>query len=208
MTLNRITLFHRARTGLVAVAAVALLALAVFAGSAQACPYSDAKPVFSPWGDQHAYVLAPDGGFEAGGAGWSLSGGAATVAGNESYYLNGTGDTRSLSLPGGSTAASPPICMSLDTPVFRVVTRNTGDASSRLRVEAVYKLLGIVRTKTVSSVAAGASWAPTQQMSTVLTLSTIVGTLIPSSIQIRITPLDSKGRWQVDDLYIDPFARH
>lgn len=40
-----------------------------------------------------------------------------------------------------------------------------------------------------------------------LTLSTIIGTLIPSAIEIRVTPLDSIGRWQVDDLYIDPFAR-
>jgi hypothetical protein len=42
----------------------------------------------------------------------------------------------------------------------------------------------------------------------VLGLSTIVGTLIPSAIQIRITPLDATGNWQVDDLYIDPFSRH
>jgi hypothetical protein len=97
--------------------------------------------------------------------------------------------------------------MSLDTPVFRMFARNTGDPSSRLRVEATYKLLGLLRTKTVSTVAASSNWAPTQQMSTVLTLSTIVGTLIPSAIQIKITALDSKGQWQVDDLYIDPFAR-
>jgi hypothetical protein len=74
-------------------------------------------------------------------------------------------------------------------------------------VEAVYRLLGLVRTKAVSTVAAGSAWSPTQQMSTVLSLATIVGTLIPSSIQIHITPLDGKGNWQVDDLYIDPFAR-
>ncbi|HEY5816022.1 MAG TPA: hypothetical protein VIS95_06745 [Solirubrobacterales bacterium] len=186
---------------------VALLALTAFAGSAQACSYTGAEQVFAPWGDRHSYVLAPDGGFEAGASGWSLSGGASVVAGNESYYLNDAGDSRSLSLPAGSSAVSPPICMSLDTPIFRLLARNGADPTSRLRVEAVYKLLGLVRTKTVSGVATGASWAPTQQMSTVLTLSTIVGTLIPSAIQVRITPLDNKGAWQVDDLYVDPFSR-
>jgi hypothetical protein len=30
----------------------------------------------------------------------------------------------------------------------------------------------------------------------------------PSSIQVRITPLDELGKWQVDDFYVDPFARH
>jgi hypothetical protein len=77
-----------------------------------------------------------------------------------------------------------------------------------LRIEAAYSLLGLVRTKVVSDLSAGPSWAPTKSVSTVLGLSTIVGTLIPSSIQIRITPLDTRGNWQVDDLYIDPFSRH
>jgi hypothetical protein len=186
-------------------AAVAMLAFG--AASAQACSYTGAEQVFKPWGDNHHYVLAPDGGFEAGGVGWSLAGGAATVEGNESFYLNDAADKRSLKLPAGSSAVSPPICMSLDTPIFRLLARNTGDPAAGLRVEATYKLLGLVRTKTVSTVTAGSAWAPSQQMSTVLTLSTIVGTLVPSAIQIKITPVGSGGQWQVDDLYIDPFAR-
>ncbi len=185
-----------------------VVALVALAGTAQAaCRYTGAEQVFAPWGDRHNYVLAPDGGFEAGGSGWSLRGDAQVVEGNESYYANEATDSRSLSLPPGSSASSPPICMSLDTPLIRMFARNTGDPSSRLRVEASYKLLGLVRTKAVSTVVAGSAWAPTQPMSTVLTLSTIIGTLIPSAIQVQITPLDSRGRWQVDDLYVDPFAR-
>jgi hypothetical protein len=204
---TRATHFHTLRSKLTASAILALLVLAGSPAAAQACSYSEAEPVFSGWGDHHAYALAPDGGFEGGGAGWSLRNGAAAVPGNESYYLNESTDSRSLTLPTGSIAVSPPICMSLDTPTFRMIARNSGDPTSRLGVEAVYKLLGLVQTKTVSSVSAGAAWAPTQQMSTVLTLSTVVGTLTPSSIQIRIFPLDNRGSWQVDDLYVDPFAR-
>jgi hypothetical protein len=187
--------------------ATAFLALAAFAGSAQACSYSGAENVFSPWGDQRAYVLAPDGGFEAGASGWQLSRGAAVVEGNESYYLNDATDTKSLSLPAGSSAVSPPVCMEIGTPSFRLVARNSGDPSSQLRVEASYKLLGLIRTKTLGTLRAGSSWEPTQSQSTVLTLSTIVGTLIPSAIEIRFTPLDSSGKWQVDDVYVDPFRR-
>jgi hypothetical protein len=192
---------------LLAILTAAVAVLAIGAASAQACDYDGAEQVFKPWGDNHFYVLAPDGGFESGGAGWSLSGGATTVEGNESFFLNDAVDKRSLSLPSGSSAVSPPICMSLDTPIFRLLARNTGNPSAGLKVEATYKLLGLVRTKTVSTVSGGPSWAPSQQMSTVLTLSTVVGTLIPSAIQIRITPVGSGGNWQVDDLYIDPFAR-
>jgi hypothetical protein len=186
----------------------AVLALAGLAASAaQACSYSGAEQVFSRWGDQHSYVLGPDGGFEQGGSGWLQSGGATVVADNESFHLNGAGDDHALSLPAGSSAVSPPVCMSIDTPIFRLFARNSGDPSSGLRVEAIYPLLGLLRTKTVSTVYAGSDWAPSQQMSTVLTLSTILGTLIPSAVQIRITPVGSGGNWTVDDLYIDPFAR-
>lgn len=197
----------KAPTRLAAALAAMAAVFALGPAAAQACNYSGAEQVFAPWGDNKHYVLGPDGGFEAGASGWSLSRGAAVVDGNESHYLNDAADSRSLSLPAGSSAGSPPVCMRLDTPIFRMFARNTGDPSSRLRVEAVYKLLGLVRTKAVSTVTAGPEWAPTQQMSTVLSLATIVGTLIPSYIQIRITPLDSKGQWQVDDLYIDPYAR-
>jgi hypothetical protein len=206
MRLNRIPSSHRLK--LAGAVCIALVAMAAIASSAQACSYSGAKQVFGSWGDQQSYVLAPDGGFESGASGWSLKNGAQVVAGNESYNLNGAGDSKSLSLPTGSSAASPPVCMAIDTPSFRLMARNTGDPSSRLRVEAVYNLLGLVRTNVVTNLTAGSSWAPTQSVSTVLGLSTIVGTLIPSAIQIRLTPLDAKGQWQVDDLYIDPFCRH
>jgi len=196
------------RARLAAVLAIAVLTLGLAVASAQACSYSGAKPVFAPWADQHDYALAPDGGFESGGAGWSLRNGAQVVPGNESYQLNSASDSRSLSLPAGSSATSPPICMSIDTPLFRLMARNGSDPSSRLRVEATYSLLGLVRTNVVNTITAGANWGPSKQMSTVLGLSTIVGTILPSAIQIRITPLDNKGQWQVDDLYVDPFARH
>jgi hypothetical protein len=196
------------RAMLAAVLAVALLTLGLAATGAEACSYSGARPVFSPWGDQHSYALAPDGGVEAGGAGWTLRGGARVGDGNESYQLNGPADSHSLSLAPGSSAISPPICMSIDTPLIRFVVRNGGDPSSRLRVEAVYKLLGLVRTNVVNTISAGHGWEPSGQMSTVLGLSTIVGTVLPSSIEVRFTPLDSRGEWQIDDLYVDPFARH
>lgn len=200
---------RKAPAKLIGALATALLGAAVFAGGAGAasCPYEGAEKVFAAWGDQRNYVLAPDGGFEAGAAGWKLERGAAVIDGNESFYLNDAGDDSSLSLPAGSSAGSPPVCMSLDTPVFRMVARNTGDPSSQLRVTANYKLLGLLRTRTVATLTGSSSWAPTAPHSTVLTLSTIVGTLIPSAIEIRVQPLDSKGRWQVDDLYIDPFSR-
>lgn len=189
------------------VAALAISALTASAAQAVTCGYTGAQQVFKPWGDLSFYVLAPDGGFENGGTGWALNGGARAVDGNEPFYLNDAADTRSLALPAGSSAVSPSVCMSIDTPTFRLLARNTGDPASYLKVEASYSLLGLLRTKTLSTVKAGPSWAPAQPMSTVLTLSTVVGTVTPSAIKIKITPVGSGGQWQVDDLYIDPFSR-
>jgi hypothetical protein len=201
------TLISRRR--IASLAATAALLLAVGASSAQACSYTGAKQVYSPWQDGRNYVLAPDGGFESGASGWTLRNGAGAVPGNESFYIHGSADASSLSLPVGSTATSPPICVALDTPSFRLMARNTGDPSSRLLVTASYKLLGInlVQTKVLNTVQAGRQWAPAQPMSVVLGLSTVFGTLVPSSYQINVTPLDALGEWQVDDLYIDPFSR-
>ena len=54
---------------LIVLAAAALAVSACSTAVAQACDYTGAEQVFKPWGDQHSYVLAPDGGFEAGGQG-------------------------------------------------------------------------------------------------------------------------------------------
>jgi hypothetical protein len=180
-----------------AVLATAIIIVGVLAASAQACSYTGAR-------------LAPNGGFESGASGWSLGGGAGLVAENEAFHLNAAGDSTSLSLPAGSSAVSPPLCMSIDTPLFRLLARNSGNPSSTLRVEAIYNVLGLglLHTTVSNSVSAGQEWVPTQEMSPFLGLSTVVGTLVPTYIQVRITPVGPGGAWQVDDLFVDPFSRH
>lgn len=194
----------------IAVLAAAFVIVGAFAASAQACSYSGARQVFKPWGDQHEYVLAPNGGFESGASGWSLAGGAGVVAENETFHLNSGSDGQSLSLPTGSSAVSAPLCMSINTPVFRLLARNSGDPSSTLRVEATYDVLGLglLHTTVSNSVSAGQDWVPTQEMSPFLGLSTVLGTVVPTYIQVRITPVGPGGAWQVDDLFVDPFSRH
>jgi len=180
------------------VAIGALLVTAFFATSAQACSYPAGEPVFSSWGDPRGYVLAPDGGFEAGGTGWSLADGAAVVAGNETSYLNSTSDSQSLALPEGSSATSPTLCVGRDTPFVRAMVRSSGEGA-RLRLEVIYADLGVVRTRTIGG--ERPEWGPTHPLST-----SAHATSADESVQIRLTPVS--GDWQVDDLYIDPFARY
>lgn len=172
------------------VATSALLATAFFAASAHACSYPAGEQVFSAWGDPRAYVLAPDGDFAAGGAGWTLEDGAAVTSG-------------SLSLPAGSSALSPSLCISKETPFFRTMARDSGVAGSRLQVEILYEGLETARNRVVGGDHQG-DWDPTQPVAQNYGLATLGDD--DSSVQVRITAVG--GTWKLDDFYIDPFARH
>src|SRR3954453_2986052 len=93
--------------------------------SNQSCGNPAGSKVFSQFGDQKNYFLAPDGGLENGGDGWGLNDGATVVHGNESFNLNGAADAKSLSLPFGSSATSPSVCVTRKHPQFRFVARHS-----------------------------------------------------------------------------------
>lgn len=181
----------------------ALLGLWAFASTAAqaACSYPDAEQVFAPWGDMGYYQLVPDGGLESGGTGWSLQGGAELVAGNEDHYLNSSTDETSLSIPFGGSATSPRVCVDANTPVFRLMALNSGDEHSKLRVAVIYELAQETKTR-VAGVEASDQWEPTEP----LKLKT--SGEAEQVARISFTPKDGKGVWLLDDLYIDPFARH
>ena len=102
--------------------ALAMGAAPASAGLGLACPSPTSTP-FSAWSDYANYAFTPDGGFESGGSGWSLSGGARAVSGNESFYVHNKADKSSLSLPKGASATSPPMCISLLSSKMRFVAR-------------------------------------------------------------------------------------
>lgn len=191
--------FRVPRLALVAIGVV--LGLAVFSSAAQACSYPNAEQVFSQGGDNGYYELAPDGGFEEGGTGWTFRGDAQLVAGNESEYLNGPEDKTSLSLPSGSSATSPRVCVDENTPGFRLMTANGGAWSSKLRVTVSYELPGENWSRD-TEIHADHEWSPTQ----VLKLEYDSGK--ERVARITLAPRDEKGGWLIDDLYIDPWARH
>jgi hypothetical protein len=168
----------------------------------------DATHPFQRWLDPLPYTLAPDGGFENGAEGWSLSRGARVVSGNEPFYLSGAG-SRSLYLPAGSSATSPPMCVGLLLPIVRFVSTG-GGLLTYLQVEALYEdasgrqrslvlLPGALPTR---------SWQPTLPM---LQLAGLLNTLtlngVTTEMSFRFTPrgLFGGGNWKIDDVYVDPW---
>ncbi len=194
-------------------AAVAVLALGAAApagaadGSLLSCGDEGSYP-FMRWLDPMPYVLAPDGGFEEKASGWTLSGGARVVSGNSPFYLSGPG-SRSLSLPEGSSATSPPMCVGLLLPTVRYVVTG-GEAFSLLKTEVLYRDSGGVRRSLdlLPAVTPSYSWQPTSQLvqlGGLLNAVTLNG--LTTDVQLRFTPkgLFGGGNWKVDEVFFDPW---
>ena len=173
------------------------------------CGYEPTHP-FLRFLDPLPYVPAPDGGFEGGAAGWKLTGGARVVAGNEPWSIGGAGDSKSLLLPAGSSATSPPMCVGLVLPVVRLFTQG-GALLSTLKVEAVWTTSSGSQSSLVllPGVAGGSSsWSPTlplAQLGGVLNALTLDG--FTTQMSFRFTPragLLGSGNWRIDDVYVDP----
>jgi len=201
------------RTSL-ALAGVLLAAVCAAATAAPAsaalgvsCPDPTSQP-FAAWGDSAFYKLASNGGFENGAAGWTLAGGAQVVGGNEAFAVSGAG-ARSLALPGGSSATTAPMCVSLLSGKMRFFVRNSGSSDARLRVRVLYNggvgsLLGglgsTLGVADVGTITAGRTWRPSPQ------IAMLGGTLplLTTSVQFRFQPVGASGAWQIDDVYLDP----
>jgi hypothetical protein len=189
------------------VAALAAPTNADAEGVLAACPSSTYAQPFAPWLDFASYVLVPNGDVESGAVGWSLDGGAAVAAENESFHVHGAADTSSLSLPSGSTATTSSMCVDATRPDLRFFARNTGSLLSTLKVEVLYTdALGESRALTVAVLAAGSTWQPTLP---VLFLANLAAPPLvtdgATSVAFRFTPLGSRSGWKIDDVYVDPF---
>ncbi len=185
-------------------AVVGLAAFAATAGTARAGLFGGGcgatAPVFLPWGDFADYYFAPNGGFEGGPTGWSLSGGASVVAPqNEPWYLSGFG-TRAAQIPAGGTA-SIDVCYGLTYPGVRFFASGVGgDATVHVRVVA-HSLLGVLSVLDGGTFTAGQGWSPSPKVSTLF--SALAAPLGTNSMQLQISV--EQGTAQVDDLFVDPF---
>jgi hypothetical protein len=156
-------------------------------------------PVFAPWGDRSGYYFARNGGFESGSAGWSLSGGAAVVSGDEPWYLSGAG-SHSLLVPTGGSA-SITVCYGLTYPAVRfLVAGHGGNATVHVRVIA-HGLLGVLAVLDGGRFTVGSAWGPSPKLSTLL--SALGAPLGSKSLELQFTV--ESGSANFDDLFVDPF---
>jgi hypothetical protein len=179
---------------------------AVLVEPAGDCPAEAGSRVFARWLDPARYVLIPDGGFERGADGWTLSSGAVVVAGRNQPWGR-PGDAAALVLRSGARASSPPVCVGLEHPTLRFFARNTGSLLGVLTVEVIVRSsLGRTVALPIGVVAGiSRSWSPTLPMPVLGNLLTLLdgGT----SVSFRFTAAGLGSSWEIDDVYVDPYVK-
>jgi hypothetical protein len=157
---------------------------------------------FQAWGDNASYKNVAT--FENGTAGWTLTGSAHVVSGNEPSHVNDDGDSKSLSLPAGSTATTPPVCVGLAEPTLRFFAkRDSGLLSSVVVSVQVQTSLGLWVALPLG-VDLGGAWHPSGKM---LILANLLPLLPPDRTAVRFTFAPLLGSYQIDDVYVDPLHR-
>jgi hypothetical protein len=157
-------------------------------------------PVFLPWGDYAAYYYAPNGGFESGTTGWSLTGGAAVVTqNNEPWFLSGFG-SHALQVPTGGSAAIN-VCYGLTYPGIRFFVSGQNGTAAVVHVRVVSRsLLGVLSVLDGGTFRANAGWAPSPKISTLF--SALAAPLGSKTMQLQFSV--ESGTAQIDDVFVDP----
>ena len=90
---------------------------------------------FKPWLDSSHYKLVDGGDFENGTDGWALTGGAQGRRRQRDRRRSARRPTtKSLSLPAGSSATTPPVCVGLNEPTLRYFARKNSGLLSTMTV--------------------------------------------------------------------------
>ena len=192
--------------GIATIAATGALAAPASAGlltmSAKDCTDGALTQPFKTWGDKAQYKLVGGGAFEPAATGWTLRGGAKVVSGNEPWKVRDSKDSRSLVLPAGSSATTPPVCVGLAEPTMRFFAKKNKGLLSTMAVSVWVKTsLGIELPLPIGLVLGNGQWKPSAPM-------LIIANLLPlfpgdrTPVAFTFTPL--LGEWQIDDVYVDP----
>ncbi len=192
-----------------AIAAAAALASPAQAGvltkSATDCGDPQLTQPFKRWLDYSQYKLVDDGTFETGTDGWTLTGGARVVNGTATQRVSGDG-SKSLLLPAGATATTPPVCVGLNEPTLRYFARKNSGLLSTLTVSVQVQLeLGGIWVTLPVGVDLGGAWHPSLPH---LVIANLLPLLPPdmTAVRFKFAPILG-GEWQIDDVYVDPRAK-
>lgn len=176
------------------------------------CVAADTVQPFAAYGDNQDYVPVPNGSFEDGLNGWTVSKGSAElVPGTNPDGTSGN----ALQLDEGTKVLSPPICFDETRPHARMFVLKNG-AKQSLDMEVHFPEFPSGQTEDIDvngvdrDLPVTSDWAPSPEIGT--GLSGIKQLILPDAdghrwFQFEIETKD-KGTWKIDDLYVDPRGRN
>ncbi len=168
------------------------------------CAAQSASQVFLPWADVANYVLAPGGAAES-ATGWSLTGGAAIVAGSEPAAVHSAADANALRLPSGATATTATMCVGIEHPDLRFFLRS-GLGTGSVKVEVLFETASGAVVSAPAGVATSIGWSPTPVMPIAASLLPLLpGNHTPVRFRFESTGFTAVT---IDDVYVDPYGRY
>jgi hypothetical protein len=188
------------RCAALAAGGAAVMFLSAGAGVANAATASDLCPPaavtqpFQQFHDNGDYTLAPGEAADSfAGTGWTLTGGATITA---TPLLDGSTGTV-LTLPPGSAATSPPMCVQTGMPLARMLTQTLGNQPTT-KTTFFAELAGSNKLSGGAPVLAKPSWQ--------LSPPVKVAPGLNGSQQMQFTYVagDQNATVQIYDLYVDP----
>ena len=187
---------------------IAVAAFVVPAAAQAACTSTPTTKAFQAFGDNNDYSLVPNGGFEAGASGWSLSRSVVT-AGNEPWSVRAAGDSKSLAIDASGVAVSPTVCVDLSRPTYRFFAKRTSGSWGVLNLRVRWQdASGHTNETTIATLDSnfGTGWGASRA----LNIASLLGLWNADqdvSVQFVFDPENYGGSWAIDDVYVDPYAR-
>ncbi len=168
------------------------------------CGYADPSQVFSAWGDDAGYSLAPQGDLST-TEGWTLNKQAAVV--NDPNPFSGAG--QSLRLAKGAEVATPAMCVNLDNPTIRFFVKDVGgNGKANLKVDVLYEDLdGHVKHLTIAKLKAGSEWQPSAivpMYMNMLSQASASG-VTAVAFEFKAEGLQKNETVSLSSIYVDPF---
>jgi hypothetical protein len=190
---------------------VALTALPIAAAQAKTittstpCPTATLSQPFLTQGDAGYYWLLPGGSFESSLSGWTLTGGAAVVAGSEPYAATGSLGASSLSLPAGASVQTPFVCVDGSDTYFRFFALNK-QAAATLSVTVVYQIGGQKVAFKQTTISGDSKWTLSGALHTGGKIASRLSGI--GTAQMSLVFAAAGGASQIDDIFIDPRLKH
>jgi hypothetical protein len=173
--------------------------------SRQSCASPETVQAFAAFGDMRDYVLAPGGSFESRDLdGWQIVRAKSTSDGSP-LEVAGTDNRRSLKIAPGGSAISPAMCVDLQYPTMRLMTKAAKEGG--LRVDVVYPDSPDPTFQSVGTVSASpdGDWQASDDIPVFPERGGASAGMRRVALRFTSVAVDGHfGDWKIDDVYVDP----